>query len=361
VTIPNWLEDDGPSATVTPLFPTLAPSTPSPVASPAVVEPGLADPASPFEPTVVTLPDVPAGPSGLDLERLRSLSDPTTRFGQRSTSAPTSTVPTSTVPTSAAPTSTTVDTQFGTVTVPTTVSGEQLSSSAVPAISAHGLSRTVPGPQGPVQILSDVSFDLAPGDLFIIDGPSGSGTSTLIHCLAGLDVIDDGRISINGEDMSRWSDNDRSRFRAAATGVIPQDLELVDDFSARDNTSLPLLAAGWTTTAAASESERVLTMLGLADRMEHLPGQLSRGERQRVAVARAIAGDPLVLWADHPTETLDPEAGQLVVDALLDHHRRGATVIVASRDRRFALPGARFAHLDRGRLVLVDPAASSQG
>ncbi len=257
---------------------------------------------------------------------------------------------------------TTVETQFGTVTVPTEILPEErLTSTAVPAISASNVGRNIPGPNGVIVALAGVSFDLAPGDLFIVNGLSGSGTSTLLHCMAGLDPVDSGRISINGEDMGRWSDGDRARFRAAAAGVIQQDVDLVDDLTAVDNASLPLLAAGWTGPSAQAEGQRVLSQLGLADRLDHYPGQLSRGERQRVAVARALVGDPLVVWADDPTSALDAPHGQLVVDALLRHHRRGATVMIVTRDPRFVVPGARVAHMAEGVLRVEDPTAFPLG
>lgn len=229
--------------------------------------------------------------------------------------------------------------------------GENISSESVPTISVDGLIRNINGPNGRIAVLAGVTLDLAPGDLYIVSGPSGAGTTTLVNCLAGLDDVDGGRISINGEEMKEWSDNDRARFRAAAAGIVSQDLDLIDDLSALENTTLPLLAAGWSGPAASSEAQRLLAMFGLAERSNHLPSQLSRGERQRVAVARALVGDPLVVWADDPTSCLDSIQGQLVVDALIGHHRRGATVFVASRDQRFVVPGSRSGTLENGVLT----------
>ncbi len=245
------------------------------------------------------------------------------------------------------------DTDFGTVAVePVHLETEHLSSSAVPSLSVRQVSRSVEFKGERETTLNEVSFDLVPGDLFVINASSGAGSTTLLRCLIGLEPTSSGRITINGDDMTAWSDGDRARFRAAAVGYVPQDVELIEDLPAIDNTALPLLAAGWTGQAAAMEAERVLSLVGLADRIHHFPLQLSRGERQRVAVARAIAGDPLMVFADDPTASLDDDHAREVIGALLGHHRRGATLCIVSRDPRFNVAGARLARLHNGSLAL---------
>ncbi len=228
--------------------------------------------------------------------------------------------------------------------------GSNSISTAVPTISVVGLQRTMAGPLGPVPVLHDISLDLAPGDLVIVSASSGSGATTLLQCLAGFDTPDGGRIFINGEEMGSWSEGDRARFRAASAGFIPQGHELVDDLTARDNVALPLLAAGWSAKPAQAEAQRQLDRFELSERLFFFPSQLSYSERARVAVARALAGDPFVVWADDPTAGLDNDHSGMVIDALVEHHQRGATVVVVSRDERFIVPTARVANLEAGRL-----------
>jgi putative ABC transport system ATP-binding protein len=233
--------------------------------------------------------------------------------------------------------------------------------SQVPAISIRGISRSFPSPVGDVRVLDNIDLDLAPGDLVVINGASGSGVSTLLHCLAGFDIVDSGYLYINGDEMGAWSEADRARFRAAASGFIPQNLDLVDDLNVRDNAALPLLAAGWAVAAAHDEAVRVLSDLGLQDRLYFFPSQLSRSERTRTVVGRALAGDPFVIWADDPTASLDEDQTELVAAMLLTHHQRGATVVIGSRDPRFARASARIVSLSEGRLVPVEAPALRWG
>jgi predicted ABC-type transport system involved in lysophospholipase L1 biosynthesis ATPase subunit len=214
------------------------------------------------------------------------------------------------------------------------------------------VSRTYTGPLGPVSVLRDVSLDIAPGDRCVIRAASGAGSTTLLALLAGFDAPDEGHIFVNGEPMATWNEADRARFRAAATGFLPQNQDLVDDLHVRDNVSLPLLAAGWSTAAAHEESERVLESVGMSERMMFYPSQLSRSERVRTALSRALVGDPFVLLADDPTAGLDDELANLVASSLLSHNSRGATLVVVSRDHRFTTSTSRIAHLVDGALAL---------
>ncbi len=244
------------------------------------------------------------------------------------------------------------DTEVALAVTPMAV--DRVVSTAVPTISAVKLNRTLAGPLGPIPVLHDVSLDLAPGDLLVVRGSSGAGATTLLQCLAGFDTPDSGKIFVNGEEMGTWSEADRARFRAASAGFIPQGHELVDDLNARDNVALPLLAAGWNAKAAQTEATRQLERFALQDRLFFFPSQLSYSERARVAVARALAGDPFVVWADDPTAGLDDDHSALVIHSLVEHHQRGATVLVISRDQRFVVTTARVAKLDAGRLEVLD-------
>jgi predicted ABC-type transport system involved in lysophospholipase L1 biosynthesis ATPase subunit len=226
------------------------------------------------------------------------------------------------------------------------------SAGQVPSLAMRGVTRTYIGPLGSVPVLDQVSLDIAPGDRCVIRAASGAGSTTLLTLLAGFEAPDEGQIFVNGEAMASWNEADRARFRAAATGFLPQNQDLVDDLHVRDNVSLPLLAAGWSTAAAHEESERVLASVGMSARLTFYPSQLSRSERVRTALARALVGDPFVLLADDPTAGLDDELADLVASSLLTHNTRGATLVVVSRDHRFHTSTSRIADLADRQLTL---------
>ncbi len=163
-------------------------------------------------------------------------------------------------------------------------------------------------------------------------GPSGSGKTTLLNCLSGLDDIDTGNVVVEGRDIHRMSDAQRSVHRAKKMGFIFQSFNLIPVFTALENTELPLLLAGVSQTRARRRAERTLDRVGLKDRKHHHPNELSGGEQQRVTIARALAGSPSIVWADEPTGNLDSETAADVLDLLVELNEEGLTIVLVTHD-----------------------------
>ncbi|PKQ70111.1 ABC transporter ATP-binding protein [Raineya orbicola] len=158
---------------------------------------------------------------------------------------------------------------------------------------------------GKLEVLKGVSLQIQKGEILTIVGASGAGKSTLLHILGTLDKADSGRISIAGEEIQKLSDKKLAQFRNEKIGFVFQFHNLLPEFSALENVALPALLAGKKSQEAYQQAEKLLTMLGLAERIKHLPSELSGGECQRVAVARALINQPQVIFADEPSGNLD--------------------------------------------------------
>jgi putative ABC transport system ATP-binding protein len=161
-----------------------------------------------------------------------------------------------------------------------------------------------------VEALRGVDMRVQRGEMVSVMGPSGCGKTTLLNCLSGLDEVDGGEVIIEGTDLSRMSDRDRTDYRARRMGFIFQFYNLLPDLSAVENVELPLLVAGEKTRSARRRAEEALDMVGLAGAYEQQPGELSGGQRQRVTIARALVNNPAIVWADEPTGDLDSETAQ---------------------------------------------------
>jgi len=184
-----------------------------------------------------------------------------------------------------------------------------------------------------VTALSDVSVRVERGEFVGLSGPSGSGKSTLVHLLAGLDTPTEGTVTLAGEDVSALSKSALTRLRLERVGIVFQRFHLLPSLSARANVALPLVERGVGKAERRERAADLLDRVGLDDRVAHRPGELSGGEQQRVAVARALAGDPLVVLADEPTGELDTDAGAAVLDLLADVASDRA-VVLASHDQQ---------------------------
>ena len=212
---------------------------------------------------------------------------------------------------------------------------------------------------GDLVILEDVNFQLHRGELVGLLGPSGSGKSSLLHIAGLLEAPSEGNVAINSAQTSSMSDRERTAMRRSALGFVYQFHHLLPDFSALDNVALPLLIAGESNTRAKDEARRLLTAMGLAERTHHQPGQLSGGEQQRTAIARALANRPSILLADEPTGNLDPKTSDVVFDALIEIVREeGLAALIATHDRRLAARMDRVIAIKDQRLVNVKMAAS---
>lgn len=173
-----------------------------------------------------------------------------------------------------------------------------------------------------VDILKGVSLDVEEGKITIIVGASGAGKSTLLHILGGLDKPDSGSINIGGTDIASLNDEKLSRFRNGNIGFVFQFHHLLPEFTALENVNIPKLINGTGESAASKKSKELLELVGLSDRLEHKPAELSGGEQQRVAVARALANEPAIVFADEPTGNLDSKNSELLHKLFIDLKER---------------------------------------
>jgi putative ABC transport system ATP-binding protein len=217
-----------------------------------------------------------------------------------------------------------------------------------PIVSLRNVSRSFPGG---VSALSDVSLDIARGELIAIVGPSGSGKSTMLNIIGTLDRASAGTVEIDGLDVARLNDSDLSAVRARRIGFVFQHFHLSSGVSALDNVADGLLYTGVSLSERRRRADAALRQVGLEHRIGHRPHQMSGGEKQRTAIARALVREPMLLLADEPTGALDSTSGEGVVQLLLGLHRRGTAVVVITHDRDLAARFDRQASMRDGRLV----------
>ena len=201
-----------------------------------------------------------------------------------------------------------------------------------------------------LDILSAIDMQVNAGEAVAILGPSGSGQSTLLGLLAGLDQPSQGRVSLLGRALGELDEDARAALRAGRVGFVFQSFQLLPGMTALENVALPLQIGRRRN--ARGQAEALLHEVGLGERLSHLPRQLSGGEQQRVALARAFAGDPQVLFADEPTGNLDADSGQRIIDLLFGlRDRVGCTLLLVTHDQQLAARCDRVLQLDAGRLV----------
>jgi putative ABC transport system ATP-binding protein len=189
------------------------------------------------------------------------------------------------------------------------------------------------------------------GQFVAVMGPSGSGKTTLLNCVSGLDEIDAGRVLVDGLSIHELSDKERTKHRAKEMGFIFQAFNLIPVFTATENVELPLLLAGVRETDARLRARETLERVGLGHRLDRRPMELSGGEQQRVAVARALAGKPRIVWADEPTGNLDSEMAASVIALLGELHAEGLTIVLVTHDPTVAAHADRLITVRDGRLV----------
>ncbi|MGQ0825590.1 MAG: ABC transporter ATP-binding protein [Actinomycetota bacterium] len=206
-----------------------------------------------------------------------------------------------------------------------------------------------------VEALRSVDLVVRDGEFVSIMGPSGSGKTTLLNCCSGLDDIDGGRVVLDGVDLHALSDGQRTRNRASSMGFIFQAYNLIPVFSAVENVELPALLAGVDPKEARRHAAATLDRVGLSNRLKHRPPELSGGEQQRVTVARALAGNPRVVWADEPTGALDSETAAVVMELLRQLHRDGLTLIVVTHDEGVGTTAERMIKMRDGKIVSDQP------
>ena len=212
-----------------------------------------------------------------------------------------------------------------------------MSEQASMVIQTKGVSRGFR--QGPkrVQVLNDVELQVPAGTSMAIVGASGAGKSTLLHILGGLDKPDEGEVFVDGQSLWQLSDRDRSDLRNSRMGFIYQFHHLLPEFTALENVAMPLLIRGETTAVAAKRATELLDKVGLAQRLDHKPGELSGGERQRAAVARALVGNPGCVLGDEPTGNLDERTANHVFEQLIELNTElNTSLILVTHDMSLA-------------------------
>ncbi|MCZ6477933.1 MAG: ABC transporter ATP-binding protein [Gemmatimonadetes bacterium] len=216
-------------------------------------------------------------------------------------------------------------------------------------LRCEGLTQTYLSGGRPLTVLKDITFALEDGAFLAIVGPSGSGKTTLLGLLAGLDLPAAGTVWLDGADLTVMTEDERARTRSAKIGFVFQSFQLIPTLTARENVQVPLELRGEPSKARAEE---LLGQVGLGDRMDHYPAQLSGGEQQRVALARAFSIRPKILFADEPTGNLDARTGRTIIDLILElNEGEGTTLVLVTHDHDIASRARRTIRLSDGRIV----------
>ena len=221
-------------------------------------------------------------------------------------------------------------------------------------IDVQGVSRSFTSAGSTVHAVQDVSFEVAPGEFLALVGRSGSGKTTLLNLIAGLDMPDEGTVLLDGDDLRTFSDRKLAELRRHTVGFVFQSFGLLPLLSATENVALPMRIAGAGRREESERTRELLDLVGLSGRADHRPNELSGGEQQRVAVARALANRPRLLIADEPTGELDTATGEQIFGLLRDVASEGVTVVTATHDRFM------IEHVDR-ILELSDGCLTSAG
>jgi putative ABC transport system ATP-binding protein len=226
-----------------------------------------------------------------------------------------------------------------------------------PVLRVRGLRRTFEAELAPVRALRGVDLDLGPSEFVAIMGPSGCGKSTLLNVVAGLDVADDGEISLAGEVVTGRDEDWLARMRRRRIGIVFQVFNLIEGMTALENVALSVTVAGTRRRQAESRARDLLDLLGIGDKADELPTVLSGGQRQRLAIARALANEPTLLLADEPTGALDSAGGREVLELFRRLHAEGQTILMVTHSDEVAAGADRVVRMRDGRVVVADGVA----
>jgi lipoprotein-releasing system ATP-binding protein len=222
----------------------------------------------------------------------------------------------------------------------------------------ESLVRTFRQGEREIRVLAGASAEIYAGQSVALVGPSGAGKSTLLHVAGLLETPDGGRVLINGRDCTGMADDERTRVRRTEMGFIYQFHQLLPEFSALENVAMPQMIRGKRRRLAEARARELLAMVGLGERFEHRPAQLSGGEQQRAAICRALANGPKLLLADEPTGNLDPKTSERVFTVLVELiNKTGVAALIATHNLQLARRMHRVLNLENGVLVEVSPAA----
>jgi len=221
----------------------------------------------------------------------------------------------------------------------------------LPALTVRGVRKTFEADNAPVRALRGVDLTVAAGEFVAVMGPSGCGKSTLLNLVAGLDVADEGTITVAGEEVTGRGEDDLARLRRTHMGIVFQFFNLLEGMTVLENVALPTIIAGRKRRMAETRARDLLDLLGIGDKAAAVPGVLSGGQRQRLAIARALANEPTLLLADEPTGALDSEGGAEVIELLRRLHTGGQTVILVTHDTDVAEAAERIVRMRDGRII----------
>lgn len=224
-----------------------------------------------------------------------------------------------------------------------------------PVVCIRRLSKVYSQGEARVVALENIDLDVLPGEFLVLMGPSGSGKSTLLHIIGGIDRQTSGECSVLGTDLSSLDESYLADWRNQHIGFVFQTFNLIPVLTAFENVELPLLLMSLSVRERKAQVDLALKLVGLEDRMSHLPRQLSGGQEQRVAIARALVTDPALLMADEPTGNLDAHAAQEILGILQWLHREaGKTILMVTHDPKAASYGTRTLHLEKGSVLADD-------
>jgi len=218
-------------------------------------------------------------------------------------------------------------------------------------IEVKNLKKSFQDGEKTTEVLKGIDFMTKSGDFVAIMGRSGAGKSTLLYQMSLLDEPTAGEIFIDGKDVLALSTEERTSFRLSQLGYVFQDYALLPEMTALENVALPLLMQSLPEKKAYAKAAEHLTLVGLGQRLHNLPSQLSGGEQQRVSIARAIAHEPKILFADEPTANLDNESSRIVMDIFKKLHSEGQTIIMVTHEVEYSKFAERIIHLDNGQII----------
>lgn len=223
------------------------------------------------------------------------------------------------------------------------------------ALEVTGVRKTFEAEQTPIRALRGVDLVVRDGEFVAVMGPSGCGKSTLLNLVAGLDVPDDGAISVAGHSLAGMAEDDLARIRREHIGIVFQFFNLLEGMTVLENVALPAVIAGRDRRGAESRGRDLLDLLGVADKAASMPPSLSGGQRQRLAIARALANDPTLLLADEPTGSLDSEGGREIAELLRRLHAGGQTILMVTHNPEVAAVASRLVSMRDGRMEGSEP------
>lgn len=218
-------------------------------------------------------------------------------------------------------------------------------------IEIKGLKKRFANGDVMTEVLKGIDFTAKRGEFLAIMGRSGAGKSTFLYQMSLLDHPSEGSIVIDGKNVEKLDGDERTKFRLSELGYVFQDYALLPDLTATENVALPLLMKGKTKKYAYAEARRTLERMNLNHRVDSLPANMSGGEQQRVSIARAIAHDPKILFADEPTANLDNESSKRIIEIFRELNREGQTIIMVTHEEEYAKIADRVVRLDDGRIV----------